>query len=69
MKRHFIITMIIFLALTHATLQRIFLRNEQPNDMKPDLEDKERKLLVVNHYEDRRKEYEAAKCNYLYTTI
>jgi len=62
MKRHLIVSLVILFTLTQTTFQRILLRGEEQNDLKPDLKDKERNLLVVEHYENRRKEYEAAKC-------
>ena len=66
MKRHLIVSLVILFTLAQTTFQRILLRGEEQNDLKPDLKDKERNLLVVEHYENRRKEYEAAKCKFIY---
>ena len=62
MKGHALISLLILLTISESSIQLILKAAQEPKDLKPDASSPERNLVVVNHYEDRRKEYEAAKC-------
>lgn len=61
--KHFLMNiLIISLALTGSSFARILTKEALPTQPDSAAQNPERKLLVLNHYEDRRKDYEAAKC-------
>ena len=68
MKGNLICSLIILLAFTGTSFARILTKESTLPDLKSETTKPERNLLVLDHYENRRKEYEAAKCKSIYAT-
>ena len=62
MKGSLLISFIIILTITEKSIQSILKNPADKKDLKPEFDNPERNLLVLEHYENRRKDYEAAKC-------
>ena len=62
MKVHMLIAVILLLNFTKYSTSLILKREIPQKDLILDNQRPDRKLIVVDHYENRRKDYEAAKC-------
>jgi len=62
MKVYYFLTFIILVNLTKYSTSLILKKEKSQKDVVLDNTPEERKLVVMDHYEDRRKDYEAAKC-------
>jgi hypothetical protein len=62
MKVHYFLTFIILINLAKYSTSLILKKEKSQKDVVLDNTPEERKLVVMDHYEDRRKDYEAAKC-------
>ena len=62
MKGFWLIYLSVLLTLSEKTPALILRNPTEQKDVRPEANSPERNLLVLKHYEDRRKEYEAAKC-------
>ena len=62
MKGFLLIYLSVLLIASEQTSALILRKALKQKDIRPETKAPERELLVLKHYEDRRKDYEAAKC-------